>query len=81
MKTKLPDLLTVAEAARALRVSQRTVRRMVDGRSLRHIRVGRKLCFYPEDIQLYLDKHTVLASTDSARAHCELKRRIARASQ
>lgn len=37
----MEDLLTLAEAAEALRVSQATVRRLIDGGELRAVRVGR----------------------------------------
>jgi excisionase family DNA binding protein len=37
----MEDLLTLAEAAEALRVSQATVRRLIDAGELRGVRVGR----------------------------------------
>lgn len=48
-------LLTVRDVARLLRVSDKTVRRLVAGRKLRSIRVGRVLRFLPADLFRYVE--------------------------
>jgi excisionase family DNA binding protein len=48
------SLMTIAEAAMALRVSMKTIRRMLDRRELRRVRVGRLIRIHAEDIEQYI---------------------------
>ncbi len=48
------ELLTLEDVARYLRVSQRTVRRLVERRGLPHIRFGRVLRFERGDVFRWL---------------------------
>ncbi len=47
-------LLTLPEVASALRVSPKTIRRLVAGRGLPHYRLGRVLRFDPADVSRWL---------------------------
>lgn len=49
-------LLTVDEVAERLAVHPNTVRRLVERREIRPVRVGRLLRFTPEDLDAYLAK-------------------------
>jgi excisionase family DNA binding protein len=49
------QLLTIDEVAEVLRVSVRTMRRLVACRSLPFIRVGRLVRFRPEDVRRFLE--------------------------
>ena len=51
-------LLTVAEAATALRVSQKTIRRMFARGELRRVSVGRRVRLRTEDIVAYIRDRT-----------------------
>jgi len=51
----LPHLLTLAEVAEMLSVSQKTVRRLVAGRKLPCIRLGRVLRFQPADLFRFVE--------------------------
>lgn len=48
-------LLTIDEVAEVLRISVRTMRRLVACRSLPFIRVGRLVRFRPEDVRRFLE--------------------------
>lgn len=50
----VPQLMTLAEVARALQVSEKTVRRLL-GRGFPHVRFGRVVRFDPADIQRWLE--------------------------
>jgi excisionase family DNA binding protein len=50
-------LITVAEAAAALRVSTKTVRRMIARRELRRVSIGRLVRIRTEDIVRYITDH------------------------
>ncbi len=52
--TSDPDFLTVAEVARALRVSNMTVYRLVNAGQLPAVRVGRSYRIREEDVRRYL---------------------------
>jgi excisionase family DNA binding protein len=51
----VPFLMTIAEAATALRVSTKTVRRMLDRGELRRVSVGRLVRIRAEDIGRYIE--------------------------
>jgi excisionase family DNA binding protein len=51
-------LLTVAEAATALRVSTKTIRRMLDRGELRRVSVGPLIRIHAEDIEQYIRERT-----------------------
>ena len=48
-------LLTVADVAEVLRLSVRSVRRLVDEKLLQVIRIGRAVRVRPEDLRSFLD--------------------------
>jgi excisionase family DNA binding protein len=48
------SLMTVAEAAMALRVSTKTIRRMLDQAELRRVGVGRLVRVHAEDVAQYI---------------------------
>ncbi len=50
----VPQLMTLAEVARALQVSEKTVRRLL-GRGFPHVRFGRVLRFDPADVQRWVE--------------------------
>src|SRR5690242_11524116 len=50
------ELLTVAEAATALRVSQRTVRRLIDADEIRICRIGRAVRIAGDELRRYVAK-------------------------
>ena len=50
----LARLLTLPEVALALRVSPKTIRRLVAGRGLPHFRLGHVLRFDPADVSRWL---------------------------
>lgn len=52
---ELPRLLTLPEVAAFLRVSPKTVRRLVAGRKLRCVRVGRVLRFRQADLFRFVE--------------------------
>lgn len=47
-------LLTIAEAARRLSVSQKTIRRRITSHEIAVIRIGRAVRIHPKEIQRYL---------------------------
>ena len=49
----LPQLMTLSEVAKALKVSEKTVRRLV-GRGFPHVRFGRVLRFDPADVHRWI---------------------------
>ena len=53
----LPPLMTVAETATALRVSPKTIRRMIARGELHHVRIGRLVRTRAEDILQYIRDH------------------------
>ena len=55
-------LMTAREVADVLRVSPMTVYRMVRAGSLRAFRVGRQLRIPVEDVQGYIEAHTIPAN-------------------
>lgn len=52
------QLLTLAEAARALRISIRGVQRLVEQCKLPRTQLGRRVMFRAKDIERLIDKHT-----------------------
>ena len=50
------ELLTLRSAARALAVSERTVRRLVTAGTLPHVRIGRAVRITPEDLATWIDQ-------------------------
>jgi excisionase family DNA binding protein len=53
------QLLTIDEVAEWLRISKTGVRRLVDRREIRHLRVGRQIRFMRRDIADYLAAQVV----------------------
>jgi excisionase family DNA binding protein len=51
-----PDILTVAELAEWLRVTEKTVYRMTQRGELPHVRVGRAVRYRRQDIEAYLER-------------------------
>jgi excisionase family DNA binding protein len=49
------------EAARLIKVSPRTLRRMAERREISHFRVGRRLLFSDQDIAEYLSRSRISA--------------------
>ncbi len=47
--------MTVSDVAEQLDVSEKTVRRLITGRVLKALRIGRNLRVTPEDFQSYLE--------------------------
>jgi excisionase family DNA binding protein len=56
-----PQLVTVAEAAEALRISDRTVFRWVERGELPVVRLGRRVLLREQDLAAYVDARTVNA--------------------
>jgi excisionase family DNA binding protein len=55
-RSRLPRLMTIADAAEALAVSNRTVRRLIDEGALRAIKVRRQVRIHPADLDDYLTR-------------------------
>ena len=55
-----PPLMTVADVARYLQVKPERVYEAVRDRRLRAVRIGRLLRFRSEDIDTFLERHTVV---------------------
>jgi excisionase family DNA binding protein len=55
-RTRLPRLVTIADAAEALAVSPRTVRRLLDEGALRGTRIRGQIRIHPADLDDYLIK-------------------------
>ena len=53
LRESLPQLMTLSEVAKALKVSEKTVRRLV-GRGFPHVRFGRVLRFDPADVHRWI---------------------------
>jgi excisionase family DNA binding protein len=51
----LDPLLTVSEVAKILRLSVRSVRRLIAENQLRVFRIGRAVRIWPEDLRAFLD--------------------------
>jgi excisionase family DNA binding protein len=51
---RLPKLINVPAAAEALGVSEKTVRRLIDTKSLRIYRIGRRVLIAEDDLAAYL---------------------------
>lgn len=52
--TRQPWLLTFEEARSALRVSRRTLQKLVSTSALAVVRLGRRVLFRPEDLDAFL---------------------------
>jgi excisionase family DNA binding protein len=50
-------LLLIDEVAAILRVSTKTVRRLIDKRELTPCRLGRSVRVHPDDLARYIDRH------------------------
>jgi excisionase family DNA binding protein len=57
--TTTPSLLTVAEAAKYFRVSQGTVRKLIDGRKLGFVRIQSRILIPTTAINEYLSQNYV----------------------
>lgn len=51
----VPQLMTLAEVAQALQLSEKTVRRLVAARRIPCVRLGRGLRFVPGDVFRWLE--------------------------
>lgn len=54
-----PELLTAVEAAKFLRISMSTLRRLIDSRGLRFYKVRGCIRFFKSDLYAYLEKQRV----------------------
>lgn len=61
-------LLTKAEVEAIMRISRRTLQRMLERRELRGVRVGGQVRIYEESVGEYLARNEIGAET-SAKAH------------
>ena len=63
--TTTPTLLTLPEVAKRLAVSARTVRRLIDGRALAHVRVGKTVRVSEADLAEFaaLNRHPTRSKT------------------
>ena len=57
-----PELLTVVETAKALRISQGTVRAWVLYRKIPYVKLGSRVLFKQADIQSFINRNTVQAA-------------------
>jgi excisionase family DNA binding protein len=64
-------LLTVAEVAELLRLSVRSVRRLIAEKQLRVVRVGRSVRVRPEDLKSFLDTSGQERSRDAEKNNVE----------
>ena len=60
--TASPELLTVVETAKALRISQGTVRAWVLYRKIPYVKLGSRVLFKQADIQSFINRNTVQAA-------------------
>jgi excisionase family DNA binding protein len=60
--TASPELLTVVETAKTLRISQGTVRAWVLNRKIPYVKVGSRVLFKQADIQSFINRNTVQAA-------------------
>ena len=60
---KYAPLLSVDETAQALRVSSKTVRRLIDAGRLSYLRVGRRVLLLTEDVDRFIQARTVRQSS------------------
>jgi excisionase family DNA binding protein len=57
-----PQLVTVAEAAEALRISDRTVFRSIEKGELPVVRLGRRVLLREQDLAAYVNERTAVAA-------------------
>ena len=57
--TASPELLTVVETAKALRISQGTVRAWVLARKIPYVKLGSRVLFKQTDIDAFISRSTV----------------------
>jgi len=62
------ELLDVSQAAARLHVSRSYLYQLVDRREISHVRLGRRLLFHEDQLQAYVDAHTVSAAPGSEAA-------------
>jgi excisionase family DNA binding protein len=55
------SLLTVEQAANRMGISARSLRRLVQFKRIRHLRIGRMVRLHPHDVDAYLQTSTVEA--------------------
>ena len=60
--TQNQELMTIEELAKLLKVSTRTIRRVIKRRELPVIRIGRQFRFRRQDIDDWLDSQTMSKS-------------------
>jgi len=56
------EILTIEELAELLKVSTRTIRRIIRRRELPYIRIGRQLRFRRGDVDAWLESSTIARS-------------------
>lgn len=56
MLNDLPDILTLAEASKLLRLSRSTILREINNRHIKYMRFGRQYRFLKEDLIDYMKK-------------------------
>lgn len=61
----LPELLTEGEAARAMKLHPRTLRKVRQSLGLPHIRIGRSVRYNVADLSAFLSEATVANDTPS----------------
>ena len=57
LRSRREPLLTVAEAAERCRLSERQMRRHIEHRRLRAVRLGRAVRIHPEDLENFINGH------------------------
>ena len=57
-------LLNKSEVSQILRVSQRTLHRIIKSGGLRHVKIRGRILFRPQDVDAYIDAHLVSGEKD-----------------
>jgi excisionase family DNA binding protein len=65
-ETPTPVLWDVAEAAAFLKTTVQGIYKLVERRSIPHVRLGRRLLFDPSEIRAWVDRHRVPADVAAA---------------
>lgn len=55
----MSDVMTVAEVAKYLRIGRTLAYSLVEGKQLRHVRVGTRVLVRREDLETYIAANTV----------------------
>ena len=54
----MSDALTVKEVSERLRVSETTVLKMINSEDMPHVRLGKRIIIYTDQLQLWIDKRS-----------------------